>query len=185
MPNIGGPIGRSWLDASREGMLLLSRVFIPSRITILPGVPPNELNLDESINGFDVHGAYVFPGYTLSSLAFRETARVIFPTSSPHRAVLLYVFFFLFSNANSFVLDFARSLIRFLIRKKEKKKRRKKEKRKMRAIYPTPTLGSKKLIGYAIFDRRAGYGRGRGGKGPPLLTRVVNGVASACVTIGN
>ena len=130
MPNIGGPIGRSWLDASREGMLLLSRVFIPSRITILPGVPPNELNLDESINGFDVRGAHVFPGYTLSSLAFRETVRVIFPPPLTAHSFSTFFFLFLFSNANSFVLDFARSLIRFLIRKKEKKKKKKERKKK-------------------------------------------------------
>lgn len=185
MPNIGGPIGRSWLDASREGMLLLSRVFIPSRITILPGVPPNELNLDESINGFDVRGAHVFPGYTLSSLAFRETARVIFPTSFPPPRVPSLRFLFSF-----FERQFLRSRFRSVFNsifnsKKRKEKKEERKKKEKCARYPTPTLGSKKLIGYAIFDRRAGYGRGRGGKGPPLLTRVVNGVASACVTIGN
>lgn len=76
---------------------------------------------------------------------------------------------------------------RFLIRRKKEGKEKKKEtkrKRKKRNTRDT-TLGSKKLIGYAIFDRQPGFGRGRGGKGPPLLTRVVNGVASACVTIGN
>lgn len=118
MPNIGGPIGRSWLDASREGMLLLSRVFIPSRITILPGVPPNELNLDESINGFDVRGEYVFPGYTLSSLVFREIAQYFQNLPSITRilfSVEKTFFFFLLS-------------IRFLIRKKKKGKKERERK---------------------------------------------------------
>lgn len=127
-----------------------------------------------------------FPDTLCLPLPFEKPRASYFqPPPLTARSFSTFFFLFLFSNANSFVLDFARSLIRFLIRKKEKKKKKERKKKEKCARYPTPTLGSKKLIGYAIFDRRAGYGRGRGGKGPPLLTRVVNGVASACVTIGN
>lgn len=113
-------------------MLLLSRVFIPSRITILPGVPPNELNLDESINGFDVRGCttYFHYGYTLSSLsAFRETARAIFPNSSPSTVPSLSredIFFFPIELPS--FLPFVR--FRFLIRRKKEGNEKEEEKEK-------------------------------------------------------
>ena len=61
----------------------------------------------------------------------------------------------------------------------ERKRERSKKKRK-KSTKRGNSGGSKKLIGYAIFDSEP-----REGERSALLTRVVNGVASACVTIGN